>query len=500
MKAARAWFAVAAVLPTVLSSACASGGSRMAAAVDETVTASPFDQVHWGIHAIDAESGEVLLSRNASRKFVPASNMKILVTAAALHALGAEHRFQTELWAVGRLERSTGVLYGDLVLPGTGDPSLSGRYWDDAAAPLDALADSLVRTGLRRVEGALVVDASRWDSTTVAGTWMVANLPYTYSATGGAFAVGEGETTLVVAGGDRPGVPASVSWMPRGRPGFVVSYLETVAADEGTDVDASYLPESRRLEVRGEVPAGVEDTVSVATRDPVREATAALHRTLREAGIEITDGWRVTWEAGEPLGRNGCASGEVAACDAANRLAGLESPPLAEIAEGILEPSQNWMTEQLVRVLGASDSTRAGWGTGLDAVERILTEQARLDSLDLSLRDGSGLSAYNLVTPRAVVGILQWAGRQPWGERWRSALAEPGEEGSTLSSRLEELEGRLQAKTGTISNVNSLSGYLEADDGRTILFSILTNGSGLPSGPVRGAMDEVVRALAAGGG
>jgi D-alanyl-D-alanine carboxypeptidase/D-alanyl-D-alanine-endopeptidase (penicillin-binding protein 4) len=167
-----------------------------------------------------------------------------------------------------------------------------------------------------------------------------------------------------------------------------------------------------------------------------------------------------------------------------------------EIVEGILEPSQNWMAEQLVRSLGATDSTRAGWSDGLAAVREYLVSRVGVDSLDVSLRDGSGLSAYNLVTPRAVVAILLHAARQPWGPAYRTGMAEPGEEGSTLASRLDGLEGRLFAKTGTISNVNSLSGYLVTDQGREVVFSILTNGSGLPASLVRDSMDRLVRTLA----
>jgi D-alanyl-D-alanine carboxypeptidase/D-alanyl-D-alanine-endopeptidase (penicillin-binding protein 4) len=119
-----------------------------------------------------------------------------------------------------------------------------------------------------------------------------------------------------------------------------------------------------------------------------------------------------------------------------------------------------------------------------------------VDSLDIALRDGSGLSAYNLVTPRALVAILLRMHRSPLATSYREALAAPGEEESTLERRLLDLEGRVQAKTGTISNVNSLSGYLRTDSGREVVFAILTNGSGLPSGVVRTRMDDVVRTLA----
>ncbi len=154
------------------------------------------------------------------------------------------------------------------------------------------------------------------------------------------------------------------------------------------------------------------------------------------------------------------------------------------------------MTEQLVRALGAHFGDEGSWREGIDVVRAFLVDEVGVDSLDIAPRDGSGLSAYNLVTPRAVVRILRYMHAGPYAAEYRTAMAEPAEEDSTLERRLEHLEGRLFAKTGTISYVNSLSGHLVRDGGREVVFSILTNGSGLPSSQVRGAIDEIVSILA----
>jgi D-alanyl-D-alanine carboxypeptidase/D-alanyl-D-alanine-endopeptidase (penicillin-binding protein 4) len=164
--------------------------------------------------------------------------------------------------------------------------------------------------------------------------------------------------------------------------------------------------------------------------------------------------------------------------------------------EGILEPSQNWMTEQLVRALGMELGRKGSWEEGFQVEEGFLTREVGVDSLDIHYRDASGLSAYNLVTPRAMVQILAFMRDSPRGELFRNALAEPGEEDSTLENRLTNLEGRVFGKTGTISHVNSLSGYLTTESGREIIFSILTNGSGLPSSQVREGIDAVIQIVA----
>lgn len=462
-------------------------------AVDAILDEPPMDQVHFGVLAVDAATGRTLYARNAHRKFVPASNQKILVTAAAVSLLGPDYRYETGLWAAGPV--SDGVLQGDLVLVGTGDPTLSDRFWDSGVAALAALADSVRLRGLERVTGRLVVDVSLWDSTSVGPTWEVEDLGYAYGSTGGAFAIDEGEVRLIVSGGAEPGQPAELAWTPVGTDAYVVSRITTWPADSTRRVRPSYLPESRRLVLEGHIPASAVDTLSFAQRDPVRQASAALARALAQAGVVVDGGMGIAWERGEILGP-GCRSGALPRCMDAAPLVALRSPPLIEIVEGILEPSQNWMTEQLVRTLGAERGESGSWEEGTEVVTRFLVEIVGIDSLDVAPRDGSGLSAYNLVTPRAIVAVLRHMAASPSGAAYRAALAEPGEEDSTLERRLPGLEGRLHGKTGTISNVNSLSGYLVGEDGREIVFSILSNGSGLPSAEVRAAIDDVVNVLA----
>jgi len=476
--------------------ATAGRGGGVGPAIDPVAAildAPPLDQVHFGVLAVDARSGRVLYDRNAHKHFVPASNEKLLVTSTALSLFGPDYRYRTTVYATGPLNE--GTVEGSLVLVGTGDPTLGEPFWPSGEAALTALADSLLATGVRRVEGRLLVDASAWDSTSVGPTWQAASLGASYAATGGAFAVDRGELQVVVHGGAGPGAEPTITWSPLGTEDFVTAALTTAPPDSATRVRPHYLPESHRIVLDGRVRADRVDTLTFAIRDPVRQATAALERILRERGIEAVGGWGVVWEPGVDLGGT-CVSGSVGRCPAAFRVGDLTSPPMVEIVQAILEPSQNWMTEQLVRTLGAELGEEGSWEGGLDVVTRFLVDQVGVDSLDISPRDGSGLSSADLVTPRALVRILRYMAAGPNGEAFRHALAEPGEEDSTLERRLPGFEGRVYGKTGTIANVNSLSGYLVRDDGREVVFSILSNGSGLPSSRVRATIDEVVAVLA----
>jgi D-alanyl-D-alanine carboxypeptidase/D-alanyl-D-alanine-endopeptidase (penicillin-binding protein 4) len=493
---------IASLLLLTVVGACASLGPRGGGidrnAVDRILEAPPLGRAHVGVLVVDGETGQTLYARDAERWFVPASNQKILVTAAAWALLGPDYRWRTEVHATR--PPAGGRLDGDLVLIGSGDPTMSRRYWASGAAALGALADSLRARGVREVDGALVVDVTGWDSTTVSPTREVNDLIYDQGATGGAFAIDEGKLTVTVRGSARAGTAAEVDWSPRGPTGFVVSRVLTAHPDSSARVVARYLPESRRLVLEGRAPPGAIDTLVFAQRDPVRLAAFELAGAMARAGVQVRRGWRVRWDAvEEPPGGSTCGGPDAVrgpGCHAPETvLAVLESPPLAEVAGGVLGPSQNWIAEQVVRTLGAELGEHGSLDEGLAVLQRFLSDVG-VDSLDVRPRDAAGLAAYNLVTPRAIVRVLRHMAARPDGDAFRDAMAEPGEEGSTLDDRLAGLEGRVFAKTGTISNVSSLSGYVVREDGRRLVFSILANAAGASTSEVRAAIDEIVRMLA----
>jgi D-alanyl-D-alanine carboxypeptidase/D-alanyl-D-alanine-endopeptidase (penicillin-binding protein 4) len=532
-------------------------GSGVAARVERILAEPPLDGLHVGILAVDARSGRTVLERNAARRFIPASNQKLLTVAAALHHLGPDFRWETALWSDAPVV--DGSLQGDLVLVGTGDPTLSERWWPSARSALDALADSLRAAGVRRVDGDLVVDVSAWERSGVPGPWEVGDLPFPWGAAAGAFAVAEGEISLLVRGGARVGDPARLeAWWPGGARGFLRPRLHTAPPDSTTRVRGRHLPGEGILAVEGWVPAGRADTVHLAAREPVRVAAGLLRTALEGAGIRIAgrtgilappggafsppgpavESWAVpaAASAGRRAPGGGVGSEPRSAtrpappvwldgpgargpdsptpanhatrratpcvgapgCAGLRRLAALRSPPLSAVAAEILGPSRNWVAEQLLRTLGRIQEGRGTREAGLAVVRSYLLEAAGVDSLDIRLEDGSGLAPRNLVTPRAVVAVLAHAAEAPWSQAWRRALASPGEEDTTLERRLPDLHGRVAAKTGTLSNVDALSGYLSEHDGTDLIFSVLSNGSGLPASTVRRALDRVVEILAEG--
>jgi serine-type D-Ala-D-Ala carboxypeptidase/endopeptidase (penicillin-binding protein 4) len=465
---------------------------------DSSIGAPPLHRAHIGVVVYDPASERVLYAHNAERHFVPASNQKYWPTATALHLLGPDFRYRTPISGIG-FDGGTGTARA-LLVQGRGDPTWSQRFHDDDLAVLGFLADSLVAAGLQRVTGDLVVDATWFDESLIPGTWTFGNLNGTSAPPTGAFVVGEGIVRVVVEPDSTIGAPARVT--PRAPDGLVPVVNRVVTRDAGTDrrVSTSRGPWNDTLRLSGLMALEAEpQTLRLPMTDPVRFAAEAFAGALRERGVTLEGGVRVVRDSTEAAAVR--AGRPATAMDGGalpvRELASWTSPPMSEIVTAILQPSQNWMAEQLVRTLGAEKGEGGGWRPGIEVAEDFLFGTVGIDSAALSMQDGSGMSHQNLVTPHAVVQLLAHARTAPWSQVFRDALTGPGRPG-TLSNRLQGLEGRVTGKTGTLSNVNALSGYVTTHDGRELIFSILSNASGLGSATVVPAIDRMVEALANG--
>lgn len=482
---------------------CASGGGGtsepgrplllgLPGVVDSVRNTPPLDRMHWGVGAYDPGADRMLLRVNVERHFVPASNQKLVTTAAALGRLGPDFRYVTTVHAENLQDGAA----SSLVVTGSGDPTMSARFHDEPLAALRMLADSIAQSGVRSVDGPLVIDATYFDGQRIHPTWEIGDLDWYYAAPVGAFAVDEGVMTLIVTPALQPGQPGRVTALA---PDGLVTIEEAVVTDTAfsrNEIVFIRTPGTNAIRFTGTVSVNAPpDTVRIPVHDPVEFAGQALLSLLRERGVEITGGVVVVG-ADSPDATSGRWNTQLAGFQP---LATWTSVPLREIVEAILEPSQNWIAEQLFKTLGAELGEAGTWEDGAEAATRYLVDVVGIDSAAFHLVDGSGLSAQNLLSPDAIMRLLFHASETDWAGVYRAAMAEPGELESTLENRLVAYEGRVFAKTGSITHVNSLSGYLVAHDGREIIFSVLSNGSGVPASFVRGGIDRIVAALAAVG-
>ena len=459
--------------------------TRLAERIDAVLARASVANVSWGIEVRDASSGTVLYARNAARPFVPASNLKLVVAAAAAHHLDPGYRFRTSLYAAGPVR--DGVLEGDLVLYGRGDPMISARYFPSRTAVFETMADSLRARGIRRVTGAVVADESWWDREYVRPDWDEADRLWWYAAPVSALGFNDNAIDFVIRPGAAAGEPARIAGQPASGAYRLENATRTVAAGGRHTLDLERGAGPGRVRAFGQIPLGTAaDEESFAVDDAARWTGTVFREVLEARGIDVgTDAVRVV--------------SDPAASVAAGTPALVEwlSPPLPQAIGPVLLRSQNWFAEALVKTLGRELRGQGSWAAGLAIERAFLTGVVGVDSADFVLRDGSGLSAGNQVTPRGLGRLLAYIHATPRQRMVRDALPVSGRTGS-LERRLTDLTGRVAAKTGYIGGVNSLSGYVSMPDGRTLAFVIIGNGDASQAERVR-AIDDVVRAIAAEG-
>jgi D-alanyl-D-alanine carboxypeptidase/D-alanyl-D-alanine-endopeptidase (penicillin-binding protein 4) len=467
------------------------------------VAAPEFRNAHWGILVVDPEQGDTLYSHNAGKLFMPASNMKIVTGSVALAQLGADFRFNTAFVAAGPV--CGGLLHGDLLVDGRGDPSMSDAMRVDAMVPMREIADSLAARGIRRVKGRVISGFDAFPGSQLGYGWSWDDLGDTYSAGVDELFLNEGYGRVVVRGGRRASSPVRVTALPSAqyprlrvaaRTGWAPDTL-TLAPGGGdvmrrsrsrnANADLTVFPDSlgRGLVLTGWIAPGVVDTIDVVFPDQNRAYLAALRGAIADRGIHIENRTR-------KLGK--CAG--ATAVSALDTLFEYQSPPLRDILHAMEKPSQNQIAEILLRTLGLE---RAGVGrpdSGAAVVERqLLAWGAEPDGF--VIRDGSGLSRYDYVSPETLVRTLAAIRRDTAFTAFYDALPIAGIDG-TIEYRMRgtAAEGNVHAKTGSIANARSLSGYVTTADGRHLIFSLLCNNWTVPARDVLRVQDAIAARLA----
>jgi D-alanyl-D-alanine carboxypeptidase/D-alanyl-D-alanine-endopeptidase (penicillin-binding protein 4) len=438
----------------------------------------------WGVDIRSLETGEQIYTRDAGRLMMPASSMKIVTLAAAAEVLGWDYRFTTTLETSAPIE--SGVLNGDVYVRGGGDPSINARD-GRAAAVLDEWASALRAAGIQEINGRIVGDDQAFDDEGIGQGWAWDYLQFGYAAPVGALQFNENLASLAVRPGALAGDPADVTLSP-GAGLRLMNRVATVASGSPNQLAYRRRIDEPILEVTGSVTTDSKPlNRTVAVVNPTLYFAQSLKDALIERGIRVS---------GPAVDLDDLAA-ELIASPERRVLVATQSPTLREIAVVLMKVSQNLYAETLVKAMG---SARGGLGTfdgGLAAVRATLASW-NLPQDSFVLADGSGLSRNNYVTAQALTSILE---RMFKTERDRdpfyASLPIAGKDG-TVSTRMRRTraEGNAVAKTGSIANVRSLSGYVHTRDGETLVFSILANDFVIPAATVNWIADLAVEHLA----
>lgn len=413
----------------------------------------------WGVMVVSLTNGDTLFGHNADRQLLPASTMKLFTSALALDHFGPDGRFETRLLHTGSIS-ADGVIQGNLILRGAGDPTFGGLAADrHSISPMKTLARSVAAAGITRVTGSLIGDASGYDDSKVPDGWRRRYLYASYAARVSALSFNENQVTIIVRAN---GKKATVGFNPPILGVELTNRVTVVAGSRSARVRVAQDSVAGKVTVSGWIGSRSADRgYKLVVDNPELFAVGALKAALAAEGVRVDGAIRI---------------GQVR--DSLPTVASLPSPPLQEMISQMNGESNNHFAELLFRNVALAVGARGSATSANSLLDRFLTEKVHVSANSVFAADGSGLSTLDRVTPRSMVQLLDYAKKASWGSVLEQSLPVAGRT-ETLARRMRRTvaAGNLRAKTGTTNDVASLGGYVTASNGEDLVFSIIYNGT-----------------------
>jgi D-alanyl-D-alanine carboxypeptidase/D-alanyl-D-alanine-endopeptidase (penicillin-binding protein 4) len=448
--------------------------------VDKLLEDKNFQTAFFGIVIKSLNTGEIIYSQNENKLFIPASNLKLFTTASALENLGPKYQFKTKIYLQGEIRYST--VYGDLIIKGGGDPTFSGRFYNNNIFKVfDDWIDSLLDLGINNIRGNIIGDDNLFDESIYGKGWSKDYESYWYAAPVSALSFNDNCVDLVIFyNKDLDSV--FVRYTPEFRGINVINQLIPVSPlESATNIDIIRESSTNKIRIVGTF-SRTSDTLrtSASIYNPTYFTLNALKNRMELRGIKI-------------LGYTSSIDDYNKKIDYQNasHLFNYYSPYLYNIVKVINKGSQNFYSEQVLKILGAEKKGLGSFENGISVIQEWLLNNG-LNVEHILMYDGSGLSPLNRVTPLQIVNLLELMYKSKNFPFYYNSLPIAGIDG-TLSRRMKNTlaEGRIRAKTGFISFARNLSGYAKTLDNEDIAFSILINNFNVPLKLVENLQDKI---------
>ena len=480
--------------PTALPAATSAAVRRLQSDIDTLLAAPQLQAGIWGVVVKSLGSlgslgstsrDETLYAANAGKLLLPSSNLKILTLAAAAYQLGWDYTYETRVAASGSIDAGAGVLNGDLLITGTGDPSIE-NWAGDATRLFREWAEEIKAAGIHTVTGRVVGDDNAFVDEGLGAGWAWDDLGRSYATSVGALQFNENTAQITIAPGPTAGADATITAAPPSAGLIIRNLVKTTPRGTAAMVTTDRLPGSTTLQVRGSVALGTRPSVhNVSVVNPTLYFLNELRAALIADGIDVRGPAADIDDLSNPPSRVGSLP-----------LVSYHSPPLSELATTMMTLSQNLYAETLLRTLGRSAGVPTAAG-GVAAVRSVM-DKWNIPAGGYAQVDGSGLSRYDYATADTLVAVLERVDHdRRLRDPFRATLPVAGRAG-TLENRMKGTvaEGNARAKTGSLSNARSLCGYVASADGEPLVFAIIANNFGVPSEVIDRTADAIVVKLA----